>query len=82
MKNKYILASLASDLKRVALGLHRGSNAMAEKFLQESLKRKEEVDMKSVAPYVKKLLQNLNSKIDADRALMYGTLFQNYSQRI
>lgn len=39
MENKYILESLASDLKRVALGMHRGSNQMAKKFLDEALKR-------------------------------------------
>lgn len=79
-KNKFILESLASDLKRVALGLHRGSNAMAQRFLEEALKRKKEVDMKNVAPYIKKLLNNLDKKIDADDALMYSTLIQNYTQ--
>ena len=34
MNNKFILESLASDLKRVALGLHRGSDAMALRFFR------------------------------------------------
>jgi hypothetical protein len=82
MKNKYILESLASDLKRVALGLNRGSNKMADRFLEESLKRKEELNIEEVAPYIRKLLDNLDRKLDADDALMYSTLVQNYSQKL
>ncbi len=81
MQNKYILESLASDLKRVALGLHRGSNEMAKRFLHESLKRRDEIEMREVAPYIKKLLNNLSQEIDAESALMYSTLIQNYTQR-
>lgn len=80
MKNKYILESLASDLKRVAVGLHRGSNAMAHRFLEEALRRKGEVEMTKVDPYIKNLLNNLSEKISADDALMYSTLIQNYTQ--
>ena len=80
MNNKFILESLASDLKRVALGLHRGSNTMAQRFLVEALKRKDEVEVKKVAPYIKKLLDSLNKNIDAEDALMYSTLIQNYTQ--
>ncbi len=81
MDNNYILESMASDLKRVALGLHRGSNQMAERFLDEALKRKDEVELQSVAPYIKKLLDKLNKDIDSETALMYSTLLQNYTQR-
>jgi hypothetical protein len=80
MKNKYILESLASDLKRVALGLHRGSNVMAERFLIEALKRKKEVEIENVAPYIKNILIQINKDIDSDKALMYSTLIQNYTQ--
>ena len=80
MDNKYILESLASDLKRVALGLNRGSNTMAERFLDEALKRKKELDTDKVAPYIKNLLNNLNKKITPDDALMYSTLIKNYTQ--
>ncbi len=78
--NKYILESLASDLKRVALGLHRGSNAMSNRFLEEALKRKKEVELESVAPYIKKLLKRVDKHLDAEDALMYSTLIQNYTQ--
>ncbi len=80
MNNKFILESLASDLKRVALGLHRGSNTMAQRFLDEALKRKDEVEIKMVAPYIKELLTHLNKNIDAENALMVSTLIQNYTQ--
>ena len=81
MKNKYVLESLASDLKRVALGKHRGSNKMAIRFLQEALKRKKEVEMKTVATYIRNLLNNLNNDINAEDALMYSTLIQNYARK-
>jgi hypothetical protein len=80
MNNKYILESLASDLKRVALGLHRGSNVMAKRFLTEALKRKDEVDINKVAPYIKKILNKIRSNINAEDALMYSTIIQNYTQ--
>lgn len=82
MNNKIILESMASDLKRVALGLHRGSNEMAQRFLDEALKRKQEVDLKTIAPYMQKLLNKVDAKIDPEDALMYSTLIQNYTQRI
>lgn len=82
MKNKFILESLASDLKRVALGLHRGSNKMAGRFLEESLKRKEELDMNEVAPYLRKFIAKVDKKIDPEDALMCSTLIQNYTQKL
>lgn len=81
MNNKFILESLASDLKRVALGLHRGSNTMAQRFLNEALKRKNEIDDKSAAPYINKILSKLDQNIDAENALMFSTLIQNYTQK-
>lgn len=80
MKNKYLLESLASDLKRVAIGLHRGSNTMAETFLNEALKRRQEIELNQVAPYMRNLLQKLNKHIDEESALMYSILIQNYIQ--
>lgn len=85
-KSKFALASLAMDLKRVALGYHRGSGVMAEKFFKEALKRREEIDQKSIKPHVRRILTNLetmngqkNRKDIAEDALMYSTLLQNAS---
>lgn len=80
MKNKFILESLASDLKRVALGKHRGSAKMAERFMTEALKRKQEVDESEIDSYIKKILSKVSSSLDAEEALMYSTLIQNYTQ--
>ena len=57
---------------------------MADRFLAEALKRKDEVDKSSVKPYVKKLLDKLDflakekdTRQIAEDALIYSTLFQN-----
>ena len=72
------------DLKRVAIGYHRGSTSMADRFLKEALKRRDEIHYNSVKPYLNKLLQSLDSfaqekdvQKKAEKALMYSTLFQN-----
>lgn len=87
MSKVYIaLSSLSMDLERVAMGYQRNSNKMAEKFLEEALKRKEELDHLEVKPYVKNLLKKF-IKIKSEKqitkkaedALMYSILFQNAS---
>lgn len=86
MKNKQILGALALDLKRVAVGLNRGSVVMAERFLQEAVKRKNEIDIASIKPYLSTFLKKIdNIKKDggqksAEEALMYSIIFQNASQ--
>ena len=76
------------DLERVAMGYQRGSVKMADRFLEEALKRRNEIDQKKVRPYIKDLLfqlDNLKNEKDkkkvAEDALMYSILFQNYSQK-
>ncbi len=86
MKNKQILGALSLDLKRVALGYFRGSTPMAERFFEEALKRKEELNIKEVKPYLARFLNQLeNLKKEqaekaAEDALLYSTIFQNASQ--
>ncbi len=82
--NQIALSSLAMDLKRVALGYHQGSFVMGNRFLEEALKRKNEVDTTSIEPYIKKLLDRVSLLVGekdkekiAEDALMYSTLFQN-----
>ena len=84
-KNKIILASLASDLKRVVLGLQRNSVVMVDRFTVEALKRKSEINTKELDSYVctlvsklEKVLLNSDPKEKAEDALLYSTLFQNY----
>lgn len=85
MNNKQVLAALAMDLKRVALGYFRGSTSMAETFFQEALKRKAEIDSKKLKPYLVKFLNDMKNlkkeegKRAAEDALLYSTIFQNAS---
>ncbi len=78
------LASISMDLKRVALGFHRNSNLMANRFSTEVIRRSKEVDMKGLKPYIQKLLGSLehllsnnDKKKVAEDALMCSTLLQN-----
>lgn len=87
MNNKYILESLAMDLKRVAIGNHRKSFGMANRFYEEALKRKKEVDFSTIKDYLRVILNNIEKMKDknaeeiSEQALMYSTLIQNYTQR-
>ncbi len=84
-KNKIILASLASDLKRVTLGLQRNSSAMVDRFSAEALRRKSEINLNELEPYMLTLLEKLDKTLStnnqgnkAEDALLYSTLIQNY----
>lgn len=91
MKNNYnndSLAALSQDLKRIALGLNRGSQKMVSRFEKEAIERKEELDLNSLKPYIKNLIKEINSAFKesdinkkAEDLLMYSTLIQNYVQR-
>lgn len=87
MNNKIILESLSMDLLRIAKGLYRGSDRMAERFLVEALLRKNEVKQSELKPYLKKILiamekslKNSDKVKKAEDALMYSTLIRNYTQ--
>lgn len=81
---KVIIESLAMDLKRVALGSHRGSHKMAGRFQAEALKRINELEQETTDIYLKKLIKNSRQALLttdarlADDALMYSILFQNF----
>ncbi len=84
MNNKIILSSLAMDLKRVALGYYRGSFRTADRFLEEALKRRKEIDDTKIKPSILKILNQieklgLQKQKDkaAEDALLYSTLLQN-----
>jgi len=75
------------DLKRVAIGYHRNSLIMANRFYEEALKRKNELDMSSLRPYIIRfinridVLTNQENDAVADEALLISTLLQNYTQK-
>lgn len=80
------LSSLAMDLKRASLGSYKGSTNLADRFFEEALKRKREIRKELVAPYIYRALNKLEKlkrekdlKKKAEDALMYSTIFQNYS---
>ena len=82
--NKIVLSSIALDLKRVAIGYNRGSVKMAKIFLEKAILRKKDVDSSQIAPYLIKILTNVdklkvkdNYQIAAEDALLYSILLQN-----
>lgn len=83
MKNnqKIILQSLSMDLLRAALGRHRGSHAMANRFIKESQKRIEELDQTINTKIINNLKKVLATSSDrqAEDLLMYSTLIRNRS---
>lgn len=85
MTTQEILQAICMDLKRVALGYHRGSEKMATRFAEEALKRIDSVDLSTVEPYLRKVLKQTKELLeqnDSDKtrenSLMYSTLVQNY----
>lgn len=86
--NNIALSSLALDLRRVAIGYNRGSIIMANRFFEEALKRKDEINTKNLKPYLVTLLSKLDSikaqkdqqKI-AEDTLLLSILFQNAATR-
>lgn len=85
LNQKIIIESLAMDLRRVALGLHRGSLNMVNRFREEALKRAAELENQNPNAYLKKLLLYMKKMITgtsdrvAEDALMLSTLFQNFA---
>ena len=78
------LSSISMDLERVAMGYQRGSVTMANRFLEEALIRRSEIDKNQAKPYIKKLMNALDGIMrekdiqkKAEDALMYSVLFQN-----
>lgn len=87
-KTKTALESLSMDLLRIALGLNRGSDKMASRFITEALKRKCEVQMSELKPYMKKIVEKLKICLKSkdktkksEDALMFSTLIRNYCQK-
>jgi hypothetical protein len=78
------LAALSMDLKRVALATYNHSPKVADRFIQESLVKKNRIDITTQRSHVRHLLQNLDSVLlqkDSEKlaedALLYSTLLQN-----
>ena len=82
-----IIESLALDLKRVAVGLQRGSTRMAERFKVEALRREDELEKLVSDRYLHVIITGsrksllANSANTPEDALMYSTLLQNFTQK-
>lgn len=88
MNNKIIIESLSMDLLRVALGYHKGSIKMANRFSRESLQRIKEINTTDIKPYFIKILSSIKKSLTyisedriAEDALMYSTLCRNYAKK-
>lgn len=88
MNNKIVIESLSMDLLRVALGYHKGSIKMAERFSEESLKRISEINKSQLKPSFIKILEKAASCLSkpavertAEDALMYSILCKNYARK-
>ena len=87
--SKTAIESMASDLKRAALGLQRKSLAMSECFLKEAINRVSELNLGSLPEYIKQIIQKIEI-VDVKKAqdrmpedfLMYSVLLQNYAIRL
>ena len=85
MDIKILTQSLSMDLLRVALGLHRGSLKMAERFKQESQKACNEITRKNPNQDLSRLLNKTQAVLArddehvAEDALMYSTLLRNFA---
>ena len=81
MKNnqKTVLQSLSMDLLRAALGRHRGSHAMADRFIEEASKRVAEIDDTFQVKLITDLKEVLRVRSDrqAEDLLMYSTIIRN-----
>ncbi len=87
MNNNALLQTIALDLKRVAIGYHSGSIQMADRFLQEVIKREKQLDFLSLSQTMKKLVKKVEKlseekdfKKRAEDALLYSTLFLSFSK--
>lgn len=87
-EERTIIESLAMDLKRVALGLQRGSNSMALRFKKEALRRQAELEKQTADDYLKKLITKSRDVLSRpaldtyEDVLMYSVLFQNYIRKL
>lgn len=86
--NKIAIESLSMDLFRVAIGYHRGSNKMAERFLGEALKRLSEIERVNIKPYFVQVLNKIPIILSdkdlgqrAENALTYSIICKNYAKK-
>lgn len=87
-RNKVAIESLSMDLLRTALGYHKGSRKMADRFKEEALKRCSEIQISKLRPNFVRILNKIQSTLSssyedrtAEDALMYSILCKNYAKK-
>lgn len=84
-QQQQIIGALSLDLKRVALGLHRGSIKMADRFESESRQRQQEALSIGIDDSLQRIF-NIWHKVNQDKVierkaeniLMISVLLDNY----
>lgn len=86
--NKFLIRSLANDLRRVSTFLHHNSLDTAYTCEGEALKTKNMVDTVKLDSYGRTLIQKVGESLmqkdrekKAENALMCSVLLQNYAQK-
>ena len=91
MENRLKIQALALDLKRVAIAYHAGTIPVAERFLNEALRKRKDIDLKRISSrkrlYVQPILSKLEKIYDtpdllkrAEDALLYSTLLLTFTK--
>jgi len=88
MNNKITIESLSMDLLRVALGYHKKSIKMADRFREEALRRCSEIAISQLRPDFVRILNKIPPALSendiekrAEDSLMYSTLCKNYARK-
>jgi hypothetical protein len=86
MSDSQLLLDISGDLKRVALGLHRGALSMADKFTREARHKlsrlnKNEKNIHRLVTDLEEILNHTKLNIRAEGALMYSNLFRHRGLR-
>lgn len=88
MENKIIIESLSMDLYRVAIGLHRNSHKMAQRFSDEARALCLEIKQSEIRPYFVKVLGKIQNILSgpfgnrtAEDILMYSIICKNYARK-
>lgn len=88
MNNKQLLQAISLDLKRAAIGFHSNSQKMAERFLQESIKRIERIDTSALPQTLRKTILTASQKLSTptattdEDALTYSTILLSFSKQL
>lgn len=88
MNNKIAIESLSMDLLRAALGYHKGSLKMADRFKEEALRRCSEIIISELRPNFARTINKIPQALSnsdkgrlAEDALMYSILCKNYARK-